>query len=200
MRPNGAQVRKALRRARLDEDEHLLAGVPELFSHRQAHGGLQLAEHIPLADELRAGQRPSPSNRRPPTAPARPRPQPSAAGRRRASPPRAPGTSPAPAPAANPPRTSQRPSPRRNPASSGAQGRSPPAPRPAPPSPPPPSRASGTAHRPPPHLARQQALSLARLEAIRLADGARIPFERSPCVIRRDRFQRALPIRHAAPP
>ena len=29
---------------------------------------------------------------------------------------------------------------------------------------------------------------------------ARIPFERSPCVIRRDRFQRALPIRHAAPP
>ena len=45
-------------------------------------------------------------------------------------------------------------------------------------------------------LARQQALSLARLEAIRLADGARIPFERSPCVFRRDRFQRALPIRH----
>ena len=197
MRPNGAQVRKALRRARLDEDEHLLAGIPELFRHRQAHGGLQLAEHIPLADELRAGQwlprrqiagRPlrlhapglshqplaDGAHRRLALQARRPLQRQQRIRRERHSArPRAAIQHRLGRKAARLQRLGQR-----RPRGLHRRGH--------------PGQRIGRRLA----LARQQALSLARLEAIRLADGARIPFKRSPCVIRRDRFQRALPIRH----
>ena len=83
----------------------------------------------------------------------------------------------------------------------GRKSASPPAPRSAPLSPLPPSRACATAHRPPPRSSRvSRPPALARLQAIRLADRARIFFERAARISRRDRLKRGLPIRHAVPP
>ena len=55
--PNGAQIGEPLRRARLDEHEHLFARIPEFPGHMQPHGSFQLAEHIALAHQSGARKR-----------------------------------------------------------------------------------------------------------------------------------------------
>ena len=55
--PSGAQIGEPLRRARLDEHEHLFARIPKFPGHMQPHGSFQLAEHIALAHQPGARKR-----------------------------------------------------------------------------------------------------------------------------------------------
>lgn len=55
--PNGAQIGEPLRRARLDEHEHLFARIPKFPGHMQPHRSFQLAEHIALAHQPGARKR-----------------------------------------------------------------------------------------------------------------------------------------------
>ena len=183
---------KALRRARLDEDEHLLAGVPGLpppAAWRPARRA-----YTPRRRAARGAAAPSPSNRRPPTAPARPgfshQPLADGAHRRLALQARRPLSA-----SSRSAADVTAPSPRRNPASSGAQGRSP----------------QRLGQRRPCRLhrrghsgqrvgrrfalARRQALPSRRLEAIRLADGRAHPFRAFPLC----NPPRLLPARSANP-